>query len=109
MSPVVSVIYVNYNTSGLLLQSICSLMLECRQIPMEIIIIDNNSRKDEKLKLQQGLDELNHENIQVIFSDINAGFSRANNRAAKKATGKYLFFLNPDTYPDPERCYSPLS
>lgn len=97
MNPAVSVIYVNYNTSGLLLQSISSLIIQCRRIPLEIIIVDNNSREEEKLNLQQGLDELKHESIHVIYSDTNAGFSRANNTGAKKAMGKYLLFLNPDT------------
>ena len=97
MNPLVSVIYVNYNTSGLLLQSIGSLIVQCREIPFEIIIIDNASREEDKLNLQKGVSDLQHDHIQIQFSAVNLGFSKGNNLGAKDAKGRYLFFLNPDT------------
>jgi GT2 family glycosyltransferase len=97
MNPVVSVIYVNYNTSALLLQSISSLIVQCREIPFEILVIDNASKNDDKLNLQAGISELKHDHIHVQYSADNLGFSKANNFGAKQAKGKYLFFLNPDT------------
>ena len=97
MNPAVSVIYVNYNTSDLLLQSVKSLTEQCRIVPFEIIIIDNASRPEDRQQLQNGLDELNNGNIYVIFSPTNAGFSKANNLGARESKGRYLLFLNPDT------------
>ena len=35
--------------------------------------------------------------VKVIQMDKNLGFGNANNEAVKRAAGKYLFFLNPDT------------
>lgn len=97
MNPVVSVIYVNYNTSELLLQSISSLIIQCREIPFEIIIIDNASREEDQQNLKKGLNDLQHDQIHVTFAGRNLGFSKANNLGAKEAKGSYLFFLNPDT------------
>ena len=38
-----------------------------------------------------------HPDCRLIASDKNLGFIRGNNLAAKKAGGKYILFLNPDT------------
>ncbi len=92
MRPVVSVIYVNYNTSALLLQSVRSLVSNCCKVSMEIIVVDNGSSAGE-IKALAALPE----NVVCIFSDQNLGFAGANNSAAGSARGRYLFFLNPDT------------
>ncbi|NEU10235.1 glycosyltransferase family 2 protein [Flavihumibacter sp. R14] len=97
MNPVVSVIYVNYNTSVLLLQSIRSLIDQTRQINFEVIIVDNASESLQKEILQKEIEGINDKNVRVIWSDKNLGFGKANNLAANDAIGKYLFFLNPDT------------
>jgi GT2 family glycosyltransferase len=91
----VSIIYVNYNTYNLLTNSIQSVIELTVDISYEILIVDNNSQLEEKLKLQQFC--TSHK-ITLIESDTNLGFGKANNLAAKQAKGKYLFFLNPDTY-----------
>lgn len=94
MNPAVSVIYVNYNTSALLLQSVRSLIDQTREITFEVIIVDNASEPLQREELRKDLKE---ENVRVIWSDQNLGFGKANNLAAKEAKGNYLFFLNPDT------------
>lgn len=95
MRPVVSIIYVNYNTSELVINSIISLKDQCRDIPFEIIIIDNSSSDKEKEILINRFS--GEENVNVILSGTNLGFAKANNQGALYSTGKYLFFLNPDT------------
>lgn len=95
MRPVISIIYVNFNTSGLVVDSIISLRDQCRDIPFEIIIVDNSSFKKEKEILVNGFS--GKENVKIIFSETNQGFAKANNQGASCSIGKYLFFLNPDT------------
>ena len=56
------------------------------------IVIDNNSTDNTKDFIRSKL-----YNIKFIESNINLGFSKANNQAVKSAKGEYLFFLNPDT------------
>lgn len=91
----VSVIYVNYNCSNLTINSIKSVIELTNDICYEIIVVDNNSTPNEKNIIE---DYCNTNNIKLIKSNSNLGFGKANNLATKYASGKYLFFLNPDTY-----------
>lgn len=93
--PLVSVIYVSYNCTELLLNSIQSLREHCTTIPFEIIIIDNASSADEISTLKQHV--AHDEGVRVVLSKKNLGFGQANNLGSEEAVGKYLFFLNPDT------------
>jgi GT2 family glycosyltransferase len=89
----VSVVIVNYNTTGLLNNCIASVYEKTKRVTFEIIVVDNNS-SDNSIYLIQG----NYPGVLLIPLDENIGFGRANNEAALRASGKYLFFLNSDTY-----------
>lgn len=91
----VSIIYVNYNSSNLLINSINSVIELTNGISYEIIVVDNNSHQKDTNKLKS---YCTTNDIKLIESDTNLGFGKANNLGAKYATGEYLFFLNPDTY-----------
>ena len=91
----VSIIYVNYNSTNLIINSIESVIELTKDISYEIIVVDNDSAQDEKNRLKQYCSD---KNISVIESDTNLGFGKANNLGAQSACGEYLFFLNPDTY-----------
>jgi GT2 family glycosyltransferase len=97
MDPLISIVYVNYNTSQLLIDSIKSVKDYCPDVSYEIIIVDNNSENAQKSILTDWLLSSSLENVRLILSDNNSGFSVANNSGAELAKGKYLFFLNPDT------------
>lgn len=58
----------------------------------EIILVDNASTDDSKLKFSC------RDDIKYIYNTSNLGFGQANNIGARYASGKYLFFLNSDTY-----------
>ena len=91
----VSVIIVNWNAGKYLEETINSLREKTNDISYEIILIDNNSNKDEESYLY--LDKLiQYENVTVIKSDENLGFARANNRGMEKAKGRNFLILNPD-------------
>lgn len=96
--PLVSIIYVNYNTSTLLLNSIESLLGQCGSIDKEFIVIDNASPKAmERENLEKWRDEHPEVKLHLIFSEKNLGFAAANNLGAAQAKGEYIYFLNPDT------------
>lgn len=86
----VSIITVNYNDLGVT----CELLDSIRRInysDIEIIVIDNASRKNPKIYLNQLYPE-----VKVIVSKENLGFAGGNNLGVKAAKGEFLFFVNSD-------------
>lgn len=90
--PKLSIIYVNYNTEQLLLDSIASVQKQLTSLPHEIIVVDNNSEAFNP----QAVTKLAPK-ATVIVNPDNLGFGAANNLGASKAKGEYLFILNTDT------------
>ena len=87
----VSVVIVSYNVSDLLNDCIVSIKKET-SCNYEIIVVDNNS-KDNSVEMLK----IHHPDVRLIQNEGNVGFARANNQAFKKASGKYVLMLNPDT------------
>jgi len=86
-----SVIIVNYNTAELL--AICLRSIEAdAPRKTEIVVVDNASR-DNSVKLVRK----DFPKVYLIANKNNVGFAKANNQAVKVTTGRYLYFLNPDT------------
>lgn len=88
-----SIIVVNFNTYSYLarcLDSIYSAGLKSNSV--EIIVVDNASGDDSASKIRK-----NYPHVRLIVNKKNIGFARANNQAIKKAKGKFILFLNPDT------------
>lgn len=89
----ISIIIVNYNTSGEIEKCIDSIYKYEAGISIEIIVIDNNSAErtiQEKIK--------KYPLIKFIQNEDNIGFGAACNKAFLFANGRYILFLNPDTY-----------
>lgn len=92
----VSVIIINYNSSAYTLDCIASVLEKTSpSISVEIIVVDNNSKKEEFAALEAGLPL--KENIILVRSRINTGFGGGNMFGAQFASGEYLLFLNNDT------------
>lgn len=88
----ISVIYVNYKTSGLIKDSIRSVKKLTHGVSCELIVVDNYSEDNSLSVIEE-----EHPDIIGIQSMENLGFGRANNLGIEIAKGKYIFFLNPDT------------
>tara|TARA_R100001369_G_scaffold88183_1_gene124387 strand:- start:62 stop:901 length:840 start_codon:yes stop_codon:yes gene_type:complete len=89
----VSVIYVSYNTCKLTIESIQSVFKFTKNLNLEIILVDNASKDNSVVKVQQSFPE-----VKIIQNKKNLGFGRANNKGLQIAKGKYILFLNTDTY-----------
>jgi N-acetylglucosaminyl-diphospho-decaprenol L-rhamnosyltransferase len=87
-----TIIIPTFNTRAITLDCIRNLRKAAPRISHEIIVVDNNSTDDTTPALSQEFPEL-----QVMRNSENVGFSKACNRAAKEAKGRYLCFLNSDT------------
>lgn len=88
----VSVCIVNWNTKELLANCIKSLQEKTTGVSYEVIIVDNNSADGSSDMVRQ-----RYPQCKLVASKENLGFGRGNNRGLQEATGKYIFYLNPDT------------
>lgn len=84
-------ISVNYNQSEHTHEFIESTLNSGYQ-NLEIIIVDNASKKPISKSLEKKFD-----NLKIIHSKENLGFAGGNNLGLRHATGEYFFFLNNDT------------
>ena len=74
----VSIIIVNYNTMQLTKNCIKSVFEQTKGLLFEVIVVDNASC-DGSLEML-----INNKYIQLIKSNVNLGFGRANNLGIKK-------------------------
>lgn len=88
--PVVSVVIVNYNGGGLLLECLGRL-LERTAIPIEILLVDNASSDG-----SAGEASRTFPSVRLIANSANVGFARASNQGMALARADYLLLLNPD-------------
>lgn len=89
--PLVSIITINYNQSALT----CKLLESLREISypnIEVFVIDNASPNDTPAIIKESYPE-----ITFIQSVKNSGFAGGNNACVRRASGKYLLFINNDT------------
>lgn len=83
-----SIIILNFNTLGLLKQTLASIR---PKLTHEIIVVDNGSTDGSVDYLSQLKD------VKSICLGSNQGFARGNNTGLKHVTGDYLLLLNSDT------------
>ena len=88
----VSIIIINYNTKEITQRCIDSVFELTKGVSFEVILVDNASIDGSKEYFEKD------NRLTYIYNDENLGFGKANNIGAKVAQGKYLFFLNSDTY-----------
>lgn len=92
----VSIIIVNWNAGKYLQETIESLEQNTKNISYEVILVDNNSDKNEEsFKYIENVLE-KKENFRIIKSNENLGFAKANNHSMKIGKGRNFLILNPD-------------
>lgn len=90
MTKKISIVIVSYNVCDFVISGIASLYKYCK-LPLEIIVIDNNSSDNTIDKVRNTFKD-----VIAIENKINIGFSAANNQAFKLCTGDYVLMFNPD-------------
>lgn len=90
--PDVSVVIVNYNVREFLEQALRSVIRAGQGLGLEVFVVDNDSI-DGSVEMVRA----EFPGVKLIVNDENVGFGRANNQAIRRARGRYLLILNPDT------------
>lgn len=88
----VSIIIVNYNTSRLVNDALESIFGRTEGVTFEVIVVDNNTEN-----LSESIRFAPRQDVKLLQLKENVGFGRANNAGLKLASGRNIFFLNPDT------------
>lgn len=91
-APLLSIIIVNYNVRDFLHHALVSLKKAMKGIRGEIIVVDNAS-DDGSIEMVRR----RFAKVHLIANKTNLGFARANNLGLKRARGKFLLLINPDT------------
>jgi N-acetylglucosaminyl-diphospho-decaprenol L-rhamnosyltransferase len=90
--PDLSICIVNWNCSGYLRRLLRSIEA-CSQVRgVEVVVVDNASTDDSALMVRAEFPK-----VHLIRNARHQGVAAANNRAAARARGKFLLFLNNDT------------
>lgn len=93
----VSIIFVNYKTVEMTCDAVRSVFSKTHGLSFEVIVVDNSDDINIFEDLKNQLLSISN-SIIVINANENLGFGKGNNLACNYASGKYLFFLNTDTY-----------
>ncbi len=87
-----SILIVSYNTCEMTLACLESLYETEINMSYEVIVVDNDSLDGSQAEIAARFPS-----VRMIALKENIGFARANNLAAKYASGEYILLLNPDT------------
>jgi len=87
-----TIIIVSYNSKGDLERAIGSLTQPAPRVEHEIVVVDNASTDGSPAYVRE-----RWPGVQLIASDVNLGFAKANNLGLRHTNSELVLFLNPDT------------
>jgi len=90
--PSISFCIVSFNSQDLLKECLSSLLGNSPRISSEVIVVDNHST-DRSVEMIQS----DFPDVVLEILDSSISYTQAMNRAMKKAKGRFLVQLNPDT------------
>ena len=86
------VIYVNYNSTDCLINSVETLFAHEKQNDLKVFVVDNASN-DNPQRIKHSFPDIN-----LIRNRKNFGFGAAINQALAYCHSNFLIIINPDTY-----------
>src|SRR5688572_3177356 len=98
MRPEVSIVIPTYNRSALLRNAVASVLAQNTQIPVEIVIVDNNSQDDTAAVVRSMMDA--HPGRIRYVVERQQGNAHARNRGVESATAGIIAFIDDDVTVD---------
>lgn len=95
MNESISVIIPTYNRPKMLNRALNSVINQ-KYDNMEILIIDDSNKKEEKIKNQKLIEKINNEKIIYLQTAGSEGGGKARNIGIENSKGKYIAFLDDD-------------
>ncbi|MBQ0028655.1 MAG: glycosyltransferase [Lachnospiraceae bacterium] len=97
----VSIVIPSKDNPDILKQLLVSMVKLTTGVPFEIIVIDNGSNDENKIKIKSVIDETNGKNeylkdAKYIYEPQEFNFSRICNRGVASANGRFVLLLNDD-------------
>jgi N-acetylglucosaminyl-diphospho-decaprenol L-rhamnosyltransferase len=90
-SPVLTIVFVNYNTTGMLRGALDSLFRHPPTYPVEVVVVDNASQPP-----PADGDWLSSANLRLVMNQENRGYGAAANQGIALARGRYVAIANTD-------------
>lgn len=88
-----SVVILNWNARPFLVACLRSILDQNWRAEIEVIVVDNDSRIDDSVAVMKR----DFPHVTLLENPTNCGFGAGNNVGWKRASGRYVLFLNPDT------------
>ena len=98
--PLLSVILLNFNGGPWLKRCLDSLRAQTIYQQIEVVVADNASQDGSERLAAELVKDWPEARVQPLGTNL--GYSAGNNRAAERVQGRYLFFLNNDTWLEPD-------
>ncbi len=99
----VSVVLVTYNPDPRMLGECISSLVRSHYRPLEVVVVDNGSRRDVGADLRGATgDAAGGLESVVLPQGRNLGYARGTNIGIRRSRGEFVFLLNPDTVLDPD-------
>lgn len=94
-APTTTIIMVSYNTRDLTVAAIRTCLETTRTTPVKLVVFDNASSDGSADAIAEAFGQ--DSRVELIRSDENLGFAKANNVVAAQVDTEFLLLLNPDT------------
>jgi hypothetical protein len=98
-SPLVSAVVLNYKTPQEAVRCVRALRTQTIADKLEIIVVDNHSENDSIGVLRVRLRD--EPNVIILETPCNLGYGQGNMIGVRRASGTYLFIINPDNELEP--------
>ena len=93
-----SIVIINYNTSNYTINCIESIFEHTsKELNFNIKIVDNNSNKEDVVKLEKHIIALNNPKVTFLKNHINVGFGGGNMIGCQFSDAEYYAFVNNDS------------